>query len=117
MKQKLALKLLIIAAVMGAILIALAMVNGTISDRQKYRADAVKSIEASYAGPQTIVGPVLIRPYTQTTVVVAEGEKGVKKKVEHVDYMTAASFPDVTGCTRNAFANRAATWPVYGDSL
>jgi inner membrane protein len=39
MNRKLALKLLVIGLVMGVILIALAMVNGTITDRQKYRDD------------------------------------------------------------------------------
>src|SRR4030088_249413 len=94
MNLKLALKLLVIGVVTGVILIALAMVNGTINDRKKYRDDAVKSIEASYAGPQTVIGPVLIRPYTQTTVTMEE-EKGTRKKVEHVTAMTATSFPHV----------------------
>jgi inner membrane protein len=95
MNPKLALKLLVIGVVTGVILIALAMVNGTITDRQKYRDDAVKRIEASYAGPQTVIGPVLVRPYTQTTVTMEDGEKGVKKRVEHVAALTATSFPHV----------------------
>jgi inner membrane protein len=95
MNRRLALKLLVIGVVTGVILIALAMVNGTIKDRQKYRDDAVKSIEASYAGPQTVIGPVLIRPYTQTTVTIEDGEKGTKKKVERVTAMTSTSFPHV----------------------
>lgn len=95
MNLKLALKLLVIGVVTGVILIALAMVNGAITDRQKYRDDAVTSIEASYAGPQTVIGPVLVRPYTQTTVTTEDGEKGVKKRVEHVATLTATSFPHV----------------------
>src|SRR5271168_3279463 len=95
MNRKLALKLLVIGVVMGMILISLAMVNGTISDRQKYRDQAVASIEASYAGPQTVIGPVLVRPYKQTTVTMEDGEKGVKKRVEHVAALTATSFPHV----------------------
>ena len=95
MNLTLALKLLVIGGVTGVILIALALVNSTITDRQAYRDDAVKSIEASYAGPQTIVGPVLVRPYTQTTVVMEDGEKGTKKRVEHVYELTATSFPQV----------------------
>ena len=67
MNRTLGLKMLVIGVVMGVILIALAMVNGTINERQQYRDDAVKSIEQSYAGPQTVIGPVLVRPYTQTT--------------------------------------------------
>jgi inner membrane protein len=95
MNLRLAFKLLVIGVVTGVILIALAMVNGTITDRQKYRDDAVKSIEASYAGPQTVIGPVLVRPYTQTTVTIEDGEKGVKKRVEHVATLPATSFPHV----------------------
>ena len=82
MNRTLTWKLLVIGVVTGVILIALAMVNGTINERQKYREDAVKSIEASYAGPQTVIGPVLIRPYTQTTVTIEDGEKGTRKKIE-----------------------------------
>ena len=93
MNVSLALKLLVIGVVMGVILVALALVNGTITDRQSYRDDAVKSIEASYAGPQTIIGPVLVRPYRQTTVTMEDGEKGTKKRVEHVAELTATSFP------------------------
>jgi inner membrane protein len=95
MNLKLALKLLVIGVVTGVILIALAMVNGTITDRQKYRDEAVKSIEASYAGPQTVIGPVLVRPYRQTTVTMEDGEKGVKRRVEHVAALTSTSFPHV----------------------
>jgi len=95
MNRTLALKLLVIGVVTGVILIALAMVNGTITDRQAYRDDAVKGIEASYAGPQTVIGPVLVRPYTQTTIAMEEGEKETKKKVEHVEELAAMSFPHV----------------------
>ena len=92
---RLALKLMVIGVVIGVILIALAFVNSTISDRQSYRDDTVKSIEASYAGPQTVVGPVLVRPYTETTVTMEDGGKGTKKRVEHVNESSAVSFPHV----------------------
>jgi inner membrane protein len=95
MNRILALKLLVIGVVAGVILIVLAMVNGAITDRQSYRDDAVKSIEASYAGPQTVIGPVLVRPYTQTTVAMEDGEEGTKKRIEHVAELTATSFPHV----------------------
>jgi inner membrane protein len=95
MNLRLALKMLVIGVVTGVILVALAMVNGIITDRQTYRDAAVKSIEASYAGPQTLIGPVLVRPYTQTTVTMEDGEKGTKKRVEHVTELTASSFPRV----------------------
>jgi inner membrane protein len=93
MNLKLMLKLVVIGVVGGVILIALAMVNGTISERQRYRDDAVTSIEASYSGPQTVIGPVLVRPYTETTVTTEENDKGVKRQVTHVDQLSAISFP------------------------
>jgi inner membrane protein len=100
MNLMLALKLFVIGLVMGVILVALVLVNATIGDRQSYRNEAVKSIEASYAGPQTIIGPVLVRPYTQTTVKIVDGDKGTKKRVENVAELTATWFPhllDVRG--------------------
>jgi inner membrane protein len=95
MNGKLALKLVVIGVVTGVILIALAMVNGTISERQSYRNDAVKSIESSYAGPQILIGPVLVRPYTETTETMEEVEKGTKRNVDHVTALMATSFPHV----------------------
>jgi len=100
MSPKSGLKLLVIGLITGVISIALVMVNSTISDRQQYRDDAVKSIESSYAGPQTLIGPVLVRPYTQTTVTIEDGPKDTKKRVEHVSTLTATSFPhllDISG--------------------
>lgn len=100
MNRKLAFKMVVIGVVTGVILIALLMVNSTIMERQRYREEAVKSIEDSYAGPQTLIGPVLIRPYTQTTTRLEEDAKGTKKSVEHVDALMAVSFPhtlDVRG--------------------
>lgn len=95
MSNKLGFKLLIVSAITGLILIALGMVNSTINDRQRYREDAVKSIETSYAGPQTIIGPVLVGPYTQTSVTIEDDKKGLKKRVVHSAARTATSFPHV----------------------
>ena len=95
MNRSLGLKLLVICVVTGVILVALALVNGTIGERQNYRDDAVKSIEASYAGPQTLIGPVLVRPYTQTIVTTEDDASGKKKQVEHVTSMSASWFPRV----------------------
>ncbi len=93
--MKLVLKLLVIGPVTVVILIALVVVNGVISDRKKYRDEAVTSIEASYAGSQTLIGPVLVRPYRQTIVTTEEDAKGEKKTVERVSSLTATWFPNV----------------------
>jgi inner membrane protein len=93
MKFSIALKMLIIGAVTIVIGVALFLVNGTIAERQAYRDDAIRSIEGSYAGPQTVIGPILIRPYTQTSVTLDADEKGVKHPVEHTAQLNATYFP------------------------
>jgi inner membrane protein len=82
-----------ISALTCVILIALYMVNGVIDDRQKYRDAAVQSIEGSYAGPQTMIGPVLVRPYTQTTEATEIDDKGIKRTTTRKEDFTATSFP------------------------
>lgn len=93
MNKMLVQKALAISALACVILIALYMVSGVIDDRQKYRDAAVHSIEASYAGPQTVIGPVLVRPYTQTVETTEISETGTKKTVTHKRELTATSFP------------------------
>jgi inner membrane protein len=92
-KFAMALKLGVIGIVTIVISVALVMVNGTISDRESYRNDAVKSIESSYAGPQTLIGPVLVQPYTQTTLTTEFDDKGKAKPVSHTEKLNALSFP------------------------
>lgn len=93
MNQNLILKFLAIAGLTVVILIALYMVSGVITDRQRYREEAIHSIEASYSGPQTLVGPVLIRPYIQTTQITETNDKGGKKTVTRRSELLATSFP------------------------
>ena len=100
MNRSLGLKVLVIGLVTGVILIALAAVNGTIGERESYRNDAVKSIEASYAGTQTLTGPVLVWPYKKTTVATETDDNGKKTSVERTWELTATWFPhalDVRG--------------------
>jgi inner membrane protein len=82
-----------ISALACVILIALYMVSGVIDDRQKYRDAAVRSIEGSYAGPQTLIGPILVRPYTQTIETTETDDKGIKKTSARKEELTATSFP------------------------
>jgi inner membrane protein len=82
-----------ISALACVILIALYMVSGVIDDRQKYRDAAVQSIEGSYAGPQILIGPVLVRPYTQTIETTETNDKGIKKTSVRKAELTATSFP------------------------
>lgn len=100
MSKMLMQKAVAISALACVILIALFMVSGVIDDRQKYRETAVHSIEASYAGPQVLIGPVLVRPYTQTVETTHLSDTGKKKTVVRKQELTATSFPrelDVRG--------------------
>jgi inner membrane protein len=51
------------------LLVPLGMINDTVKDRQNYRQQAVASVAESYAGPQTLAGPVLVVPYSETVQV------------------------------------------------
>jgi inner membrane protein len=90
---KLVLKAFAIAALTIVILIALFLISDIIGDRQSYRNDARKSIEQSYASSQTLVGPILIRPFTVTTHAPHTDEKGVKQIIEHTRIGSVWSFP------------------------
>jgi inner membrane protein len=95
MNKILAQKAFAILALTCVILIALFMVSSVVDDREKYRSAAVQSIEASYAGPQVFIGPVLVRPYTQTAETTEVSENGVKKTIAHKQELTARTFPQV----------------------
>ncbi|KWV93125.1 cell envelope integrity protein CreD [Erythrobacter sp. YT30] len=60
-------KLLLAGLVGLALIIPLAMVYMLVSDRQHQARIAQNSIEAGWAGSQTIAGPMLVVPYTTTT--------------------------------------------------
>jgi inner membrane protein len=99
MKLATTLKLLVIGGITLVMLIALAMINHVIAERQGYRDEAVKSIADSYAGAQTIVGPVLVRPYKQTTMVTEDLGKGRTGKSPRTESFAATSFPALLNVT------------------
>jgi inner membrane protein len=96
MNKVLAQKAFAILALTCVILIALFMVSGVVDDREKYRSAAVQSIEASYAGPQVLIGPVLVRPYTQMIETTEVSDNGVKK-------IPASADADCTRCKFMSF--------------
>jgi len=87
--RSLALKILIIGMLSGVILIALALISSTIDDRQTYRDQAVKSISDSYAGPQRLIGPMLVQPFTRDRIVHEAG----KPDHTETDHDSYAVFP------------------------
>ena len=90
---RLALKAFTIGGLTLVILIALFMINGMISSRQKYRDEASSTIKESYASSQTLIGPILVRPYSVITHTTEVDENGVKRSVDRTREDTVLSFP------------------------
>jgi len=78
--MRLALKFAIVLFLTLAILLPLAMIRGTISERQQFRQQAVDEVTRSYAGPQALAGPVLVVPYSETVEVEERDANGVLHK-------------------------------------
>lgn len=49
-------------------------------ERQAYRNQAIHSIMASHSGPQRLMGPVLVQPYTRAITVEQDGKHFVRKE-------------------------------------
>ena len=43
-------------------------------ERQAYRSRAIHSIMVSHSGPQRLMGPVLVQPYTRAVTVEQDGK-------------------------------------------
>ncbi|RQS14754.1 cell envelope integrity protein CreD [Burkholderia sp. Bp9002] len=80
MNRILLFKSLITASLVLLILIPLHLVDSIVQERALYRQDALKSIWSSYAGPQTVTGPVLVVPYTEVTRVREDTAAGQPEK-------------------------------------
>jgi inner membrane protein len=78
--MRLGLKIAMVVLLVLAILIPLAMIRGTISERSQYRRQAVDEVTRSYAGEQAIAGPVLVVPYRQQVEVEERDAQGVLRK-------------------------------------
>ncbi len=80
------LKLLLRFAIVGGLalllLIPLLLIRGTINERERYRDEAVERVAQSYAGEQTLVGPVRVLPWTQTREVEVAVEGSAQRKTE-----------------------------------
>ena len=72
-RTSLTLKLLLIGILLLVLLIPSNMVEGLITERAASRDEATDAIGAQWGGPQLLLGPVLVLPYTATQV--QEGQK------------------------------------------
>ncbi|PCE32727.1 cell envelope integrity protein CreD [Burkholderia ubonensis] len=76
MNRVLLFKSLITASLVLLILIPLQLVSSIVRERASYREDALKSIWSSFAGPQTVTGPILVVPYKEITRVRTDAAPG-----------------------------------------
>lgn len=78
-KESVAFRIFIIASITLMFLIPLLMIQSLIDERQKYRQEAIGEIKKSWAGSQTVAGPVL----TATKKIEKQDKDGNKYIVEH----------------------------------
>lgn len=76
-RARFGLKALAVGALVILLLIPLAMIRGTIHERQAYRQEAVASVAGSHAGAQVLAAPVLVIPYVETVLVDGVDARGV----------------------------------------
>jgi inner membrane protein len=97
MQKALLFKLLIVAALMAIIGIPLSMIQATISERMAFRDEAVRSIATDSVREQTVVGPVLVIPYTDAFEEREDVSDDKEKKVKvtkHLVQRRALVFPN-----------------------
>ena len=92
--MRLGLKILMVLGLTLAILVPLAMIRGTIHERQAYRDDAVRDVAANFGGRQVFGGPVLVVPYTQTVEEDVVQDDGSLRKVVRRETGQWTFFPD-----------------------
>ncbi len=64
-RNSLFLKCLVIGVLAILMLVPLGMIEGLIAERASRRAEAIASVQASFAGPQTVALPFFVWPYTE----------------------------------------------------
>jgi inner membrane protein len=74
--MRLLLKILMVVGMTILLLVPLAMIRGTIQERQYYRDQAVQTIARGTAGAQALTGSVLVVPYVETVEVEEKNANG-----------------------------------------
>jgi hypothetical protein len=92
--MRLGLKMVMVAAMTLAILVALAMVRGVIDERQGRRAEAVASVVAGFGGPPVLAGPVLVVPYAEEVEEDVRDAAGILHKVTRTRERQWTFFPE-----------------------
>lgn len=88
-------KLLLIGFLMALLAIPLALVRGVVAERSAHRQEATQEVARAHAGPQTVTGPVLWLPYTETYLraVKVDGKAGETREELVSEERVAIEFP------------------------
>jgi inner membrane protein len=65
MKSNVMIRLLVLLGLFALLAISLAFIRGAVSDRKNYRDQVVADVARTTAGEQTLLGPVLVIPYSR----------------------------------------------------
>ena len=97
-------KILMVAGLTLALMIPIAMIRGTVEDRQRHRDAVVRDVARSTAGAQRLTGPVLVVPWTDRTRVVHAAAEGgrphVEERVTHGHWVGFPETLEVDGTLR-----------------
>ena len=96
--KTLAVKAIVTMGVLLAIVVAVQSIRGVLDDRLRYRAEALRTVGDSLAGPQRVGGVVLVLPYAERVVDEKVGLDGVRRAEERI-VQHATSCPSVSTST------------------
>ena len=103
--MKLWLKIAMVAAMTLAILVPLMMIFGVIQERQRYRDEAVADIAANIGQAQTLAGPVLVVPYTETMLRQVRDANGSSREEGYDALVSTIPLPALVGMIPDAPAD------------
>lgn len=74
-----------IAFLMLLLLVPLVMIGGIVANRQQLQRQVEDTVASSFAGPQRMVGPLLVIPYVEREIAISTDESGRqhKRTIEH----------------------------------
>lgn len=81
MQKALFLRVALIIFMMAFLLIPLKMISGIVSERQQLQSQVEFNVASSFAGPQRLIGPLLVVAYTERKIVISTDERGKEHKV------------------------------------
>ena len=79
---KLLLRFAIVGGLVLLLLIPLLLIRSTINERERYRDEAVERVSQSWAGEQSLIGPVRVLPWTQQREVEIPAEGNNPRRTE-----------------------------------